>query len=163
MSGQFNYDYATQTGIPGGIVDLSTKVIDSRVYEASGSEITACFGMGVVVGLSAGTSVSIPVEGSEATAFEGVLVNGHTTQHDLDGKVHLVDGNSVGVMRTGRIWVRTETDLDIEYGNKVYLVKTGDNAGLFTTEEEGNMLINGRFIQGSNRDGLHAVELYSAR
>lgn len=162
MSGQLEYGYSTQSGIPGGIFDLSTKVIDSRVFEAEDDEV-AKFGMGMVMGNSPGTSVSFPSEDSTENHFEGILVNGHTQQHDLDGVISIQDNTTVGVMRSGRIWGRTDPEVTISYGDKLYLVTSGTNAGLFTNKEEGNVPVHGRFITPGNTVGMHAIELYTAR
>lgn len=162
MSGQTSYSYASQSGIAGGIVDLSNKVIDSRVYEEMDMDITLKFGMGVVVGSSPATNVNAPSEDSKLSQFEGVLVNGHTTQQDLDGVLSIADGSSVGVMRAGRIWARVDSEASISYGDSLYLITKGDLAGYFTNVAEDSVKMNGRFLTQGNTVGLHAVELFSS-
>ncbi len=162
MAGQLTYGYATQSGLAGGIVDLSNKVVDSRVFEMTAGT-KALFGLGVVLGSVAGTNVNIPDEDSKATEFEGVLVNGHTTQYDLDGILSINDNATVGVMRAGRIWARVDSEATIDYGEPLYLIPSGENAGRFTNNEEGNLSIQGRFLHSGNTAGLHAVELFAGR
>lgn len=162
MSGQLSYSYSTQSGIAGGIVDLSNKVIDSRVYEEIDTDVVAKFGMGVVVGSSPSTSVNTPLEDMELAQFEGILVNGHTTQLDLEGVHSISDGAAVGVMRAGRIWARTDPTVSISYGDSLYIINKGELSGYFTNSTEGTVKLNGRFIQSGNTVGLHAVELFAA-
>lgn len=159
--GQTSYSYASQSGIAGGIVDLSHKVVDSRVYEEVDTAITLKYGMGVVVGSSPATNVNAPSQASTLAEFEGILVNGHTTQQDLDGILSITDGSSVGVMRSGRIWTRTDPSVTISYGDSLYLITEGEFSGYFTNVEESSMKVNGRFMQQGNKLGLHAVELFS--
>ena len=53
-------------------------------------------------------------------------------------------------MRYGRIYVRVETGDEPAYGDPLYLIIDGDEAGCFTsTEDDGTTIaVNGRFIGG---------------
>lgn len=160
MSVQTRYNFATPQGIPGGLVDLSEYVVDTRLNEAANGALM--FGMGVVQGSVPGSNVKLPASGAAIATFEGITVNGFTQQHDLEGKIALNNNQSVGILRSGRIWVRVEDEDEPAYGDQLYLVITGDEAGFFTsTESSGNTLaLNGRFISGVS-GGIARVELFN--
>lgn len=154
MSVQLTYNYKTNKGIAGGIYDMYHYPVDSRINEENTGVLT--FGMGVVRGTLAGTQIKKPVAASTAAVFEGVLVNGFTNQHDLEGKVYLLNNQNVGVMKKGRIWVKLATGAEPAYGSEVHLVVSGDDAGCFTTT--GGVKLAGRFI-GAADNGIAPVEL----
>lgn len=133
MSAQTKYSFSTPLAVAGGIADLSDYAISSRTCEADTGVLKP--GMGVVVGASAGKTVKAVAAGDTAAKFEGVVVNGMTTQYDLDGKMRIEKGATVGVMEHGKIWVRIPENVTIAYGDDVYLVLTGDDAGLFTNSK----------------------------
>ena len=64
----------------------------------------------------------------------------------MEGKIHIAKNSTVGVMRYGRIYGRVVTGVTVAYGDAVYMVKSGDNAGLFTNVAEGNMAVKARFL-----------------
>lgn len=155
MAAQTKYNYATGKGIAGGIYDMYHYPVDSRFNEAETGKLH--FGMGVVQGSVAGSNVALPTAASTAEKFEGVVVNGFTTQYDLDGDVRILNNQNIGVMRKGRIWVALATDAAPAYGDALHLIVSGDDAGCFTTT--GGVEIAGRFI-GAASDGIAPVELY---
>lgn len=155
MSVQTSYGFATNKGIAGGIYDMYHYSIDSRWNEEENGKL--CHGMGVVVGSIAGSNVALPTADSTSAEFEGVVVNGFTTQHDLEGKVHILNNQNIGVMRKGRIWVVLAEDEEPAYGDPVFMVVDGDDAGCFSTST--GEQITGRFI-GSADNGIAPVELY---
>lgn len=161
MSVQMKYGYSTPRGIPGGLYDLSPYVIDTRLNEAANGKML--FGMGVVQGTTPGSNVGLPATGATAATFEGVTVNGFTQQHDLEGKVSLNNNQSVGVLRSGRIYARLVSDAAPAYGEAVYLVLTGDDAGLFTDAVDGNntLKINARFLGGKGSGSVAPVEVFT--
>lgn len=154
MAVQTSYSFATGKGIAGGIYDMYHYTVDSRTNEAATGAVT--FGMGVVKGTVPGGTIALPKAASTAADFEGVVVNGFTGQHDLEGKVYLLKNQSVGVMRKGRIWAMLAEDEDPAYGDEVHLVVSGDDIGKFATT--GGVKLAGRFI-GKAEGGIAPVEL----
>ena len=74
-------------------------------------------------------------------------------------------------MRYGRIYGRVVDGVEIAYGDPVYLITSGDNAGMFTNsasstgqEEEGEaddtIAIKGRFLCGVDSN-IAIVELFN--
>lgn len=155
MSVQSTYSYATARGIAGGIYDSYHYPVDSRFNEEENGKLG--FGLGVVQGSIPGSNVVLPTAASTAALFEGVTVNGFSTQQDLEGMTTLFKGQNVGVMRHGRIWVQLATDAAPAYGGELHLIVSGDDAGKFATT--GGVTVAGRFI-GKADNGLAPVELY---
>lgn len=161
MSVQTTYKFSSPVGSPGGIVDLTPHAIDSFLNAENTGVMK--FGVGVVRGTRAGIEVKLPVAASTAAVFEGVVVNNRTTEYDLEGVAHLRKGKALGVMRYGRIYVRVATGVSPAYGDAVYLVKSGDEAGYFSNVATNNLAIQGRFLGGvDSASGVAAVELFNA-
>lgn len=160
MSVQTSYNFGTSRGIPGGLVDLSKYVIDTRLNEAANGALM--FGMGVVQGTVPGVNVKLPATGATIATFEGITVNGFTQQHDLEGKVALNNNQSVGILRSGRVWVRVEEDDEPAYGDQLYLIIGGTEIGCFTSTDgsTNTLAVNGRFISGVT-GGVAQVELFN--
>ncbi len=162
MSIRTNYGYSSNKGIPGGLVDMSARKVNTRTAEE-----TIRFGMGVVRGTSAGVQVKRPVAASTAAQFEGVAVNGGTNEFDLDGKLVVNAAGTLSVMRWGSVWVRTPADLTIAYGDDVYLITSGDDAGCFTnaaaesSDDFTTVAIKGMFLKADSSAGIAAVELFN--
>lgn len=55
-----------------------------------------------------------PLLPGKAADFEGVIVNGFSNQHDLEGVVSILNNQNIGVMRKGRIWVSLAEDAEPE-------------------------------------------------
>lgn len=159
MSAQNSYRYATPRSTPGGIYDLSPKAVNSRQSDGQ-----LRFGMGVVHGSTPGANVAAPKSSATADKFEGIVLSTHTHEMDMDGAVTIKDGKTVNVMRYGRAWVRTEKDAEIAYGEDVYLITDGDEAGYFTNSdsEATKIAVSGKFIGASGVDGIAPVELFNA-
>ena len=160
MSAQTSYTQATPRGVAGGLVDLSTHAINTRLNGESGNAMK--FGMGVVQGATPGSDVKIPATGATIEKFEGVTVNGYTSEMDRDGKVTLAPNTSVGVLQYGKIWVRIKAEDAPAYGDKLYLIVNGANAGLFTKTTSGDTIevTNGIFIGGKGTGDVAPVELF---
>lgn len=88
--------------------------------------------MGVVTGDSKGINIRVPKTGDTAAKFEGIALNSFTQQHDLDGVVSVSAGAAVSVMRYGRAWGRIPKSVTPEFGDALYLIISGDDAGKFT-------------------------------
>lgn len=144
MSAQTHYGYNTPIGAAGGIVDLTPHAIDTFLNEAENGVMK--FGVGVVQGSIPGTNVNLPAAGATAAKFEGIVVNGRTTEYDMDGKLALRKGVAVGVMRYGRIYGRVAADVKPAYGEAVYMIASGEEAGCFTNVADGNVAVKARFL-----------------
>lgn len=169
---QLKYGYSTPIGEAGGIIDLAPYAIDSFANEEETGKLK--FGVGVVQGTAPGKQIKLPGDSSTASEFEGVVVNRRTTEYDLEGKIHIRKDATIGVMRYGRIYVRIASGVTPEYGKPVYMVNSGDEAGLFTTEastttgeEPGaatvnNVAVKGRFLgEADTTRGIAPVELFN--
>ena len=156
MSVQTRYGYATPIGAAGGIVDLAPYAVDTFLNEEENGVMK--FGMGVVQGSKPGVNIALPDTDSSADIFEGVTTNNRTTEYDMDGNLAVRKGVGIGVMRYGRIYVRVETGDEPAYGDPLYLITDGDEAGCFTSTEGSTIAVNGRFIGGID-NGIAPVEL----
>lgn len=97
--------------------------------------------------------VRVPVVRSiqESAAHTRIIV-----QH-IDRKLYVLNNQTVGVMRRGRVWVRLATGAAPAYGDALHMIVEGDEAGCFA--KEGGIAIPGRFI-GAASNGVAPVELY---
>lgn len=161
MSPQITYGYKTAMGEAGGIIDLAPYAIDSFSNEAETGALK--FGVGVVKGTAAGHQVNLPNAGSVSGDFEGIVVNRRTSEYDMEGKIHIRKYSTVGVMRYGRIYGRVAKDAEPAYGDAVYMVVSGDEAGYFTNVAEDGVALNGRFLGPIDAAvQIAAIELLSA-
>ena len=155
---QLSYNYNTQLGAAGGIVDLAPHYIASFTNEATTGAMH--FGMGVVAGSAAGNGVAIPASDSTAADFEGIVTNRRTTELDLEGNLSLRNKCALGVMRYGVIYALLAEGATPEYGDALYMVKTGADAGKFTDSSTSTVAIKGRFLGGAD-NGIAIVELFN--
>ena len=153
MSAQNSYTFSTPIGQAGGIYDLAPYAVDAFYNESNDG--VAKFGMGVVEGTVAGKSVKVG-----SGDFEGIIVNRRTTENALRGGVELLKGCTVGVMRYGRIYGLLAASVTPAYGDAVYLVTSGDDAGCFTNSSTNNTAVKGRFLGGAS-DGIALIELFN--
>lgn len=144
MSAQIRYGFNTPIGSAGGIVDLAPYAIDTFQNEAENGVLK--FGVGVVQGTKPGVLVNLPAAGATAAKFEGIVVNNRTTEYDVDGKLAVHKGAAVGVMRYGRIYGRIAEGATPAYGEAVYMIASGAEAGCFTNVADGNVAIKARFL-----------------
>ena len=162
MSGQLIYGYQPPQGIAGGLYDLSPHLIDTRV---NGENTAAAlkFGMGVMRGSTPGVNILLPTSSNTADEFEGLLMTGFTHEINMAGEVLIYPLQTVGVMCWGRPWARVVNGVTPAYGDALYLVTSGADAGLFTNVASGNLAINGRFIGGLGVGDIAPVELYKQK
>ena len=153
MSAQTSYKFFTVKGDAGGIYDLAPYEVNAFANESDDGVMQ--YGMGVVVGTNS-KKVKVPTATNQV--FEGIVTNRRTNEHAFEGGVTFRKNSSVGVLRYGRINVAVADNLTINYNDPVYLICTGDNAGLFTNVASTNKAINARFI-GSADNGICAVEV----
>lgn len=159
MSLWTEYSQQTPKGTAGSLYDLTVHTVDSfRNQEADGVLLP---GVGVVYGTNPGVDIALPAEGATADKFVGVVMYGGSNELDMKNNLIIPEGYHVSVMRNGRVWVKMIEGDEPNYGDPVYLVTDGDEAGCFTTSAENSALqISARIIEvGSN--GLAAIELYN--
>lgn len=156
--GQLDYGYSTPKGIAGGLIDLSDVEINTRTNEEKDGVLK--LGVGVVQGTTPGTSVKLPVSGATSATFEGVVINGMTFECDMTGKIRLNKNATVGVLRTGKVWVRVPDSIETKYGDTAYLINDGENTGYFTTEVGTNTVIKAKFI-GEAENGIAPILLFN--
>lgn len=167
MSAQTRYGYSCPIGAAGGIVDLAPYAIDAFLNEEDTGKMQ--FGMGVVTGAKKGSGVKLPVKTNTAANFEGVTTNRRTTEYDLEGELKLRKTATVGVMRYGRIYVRVSAGVKPGYGDALYLIAEGDEAGCFTNaaantsnSDPTTIAVKGRFLGGVDSSAqIAAVELFN--
>lgn len=149
---QLEYGYKTPGGHPGLIFDIAPYEINSLLIEEE-VDGKIKFGMGVVAGEIAGKTIKLPTANTDI--FEGAVV---TNVHELDmkGNVVLEKGTSCSVMRYGRMWVRVDEDVEIKPNEKVFLITSGEKAGLFTNAS--GLEVPGKFI-GASENGIAPVVL----
>lgn len=143
------------------LYDLSDYATDSRVNAADKGQLL--FGMGVITGDSKGSNIRVPKTGDTAAKFEGIALNSFTQQHDLDGVVSVSVGAAVSVMRYGRAWGRIPKSVTPEFGDALYLIISGDDAGKFTNaaDDGTTVALKGRFCGSKGTGEIAPVELYN--
>ena len=157
---QRRYGFSTPMGGAGGIVDIATYEINTFLNEEETGVMK--HGVGVVAGSNPGANVKLPAAGAKATDFLGVVVNNRTTELDLEGGLHIKKGAALGVMRYGRIYVRLAEGVEPAFGDAVYLIVGGENAGCFTSTADGNVAVKAKFVGGADAYGAVApIELYN--
>lgn len=158
MAVQTAYNWTTGRGIAGGLVDLTPHIIDTFINEENTGVLKP--GMGVMAGTTAGKQIKVFKTGG-SPVFEGVVNNNRTTEYDLDGHLRMRKGAGVGVVRWGRVWVRVPAGVTIAYGDGLYIIGAGDNAGFFTNTDNSsaNPAVPGRFI-GPAENGIAPAEIY---
>ena len=165
MSAQTKYSFSTPIGSAGGIVDIAPYAIDSFLNEEKNGVLK--FGVGVVQGSKPGINIALPKTGATAAKFDGIVTNNRTTEYDMDGKLAIRSGAAVGVMRYGRIYARVADKVTPQYGDALYLITEGDNAGLFTntasaTSGSTTAAVKGRFLGAADLTTKVApVELFN--
>lgn len=156
---QTEYGFGFPKGVAGGLYDLSAHDITTRQTVDENVK----FGMGVVVGTTLGTDVELPDSTAAADDFEGVIVhNSVMVERTMDNKVVIEAGKTVGCLIYGRIWVQIEDEITPVYKDQVYLITSGDNAGLFTTQEseETKIALNAHFLGESDKGIANAMFMY---
>ena len=138
-------------------VDASLDGIDSRALEGSYDSV---FGKAVIRGSIPGRTVVLPNAMFSRDVFEGVAMSNFLMEIWTDGSIDIPEGSSIGVMRWGRVWVHTAPDAAPGYGDAAYVIPSGENAGMFTTEAAGNVKISGCFIGGKTDGDAAPLELF---
>ena len=157
MSAQTVYSFSTPIGQAGGIYDLAPYAVDAFYNESNDGVVK--FGMGVVKGTSAGKGIKAPASGATAATFEGIVTNRRTSENAITGGVEIRKGCTLGVMRWGNIYGLLASGATPAYGDAVYLVVTGDDAGCFTNVSTSNVAIKGVF-RSAGADGIALIHLF---
>lgn len=161
MSVQTSYNFATPKGVAGSLFDLAPYSIDSRINGEADAGVLK-FGMGAIQGTAPGSDVKVPATGATAATFEGVVLNGFNTQQTMQGVVEILPSQTVGILRYGKAWARIKTGITPAYGDALYLVISGDDAGAFTNAAgDDTIAVKGRFIGAKGTGNVAPVELYN--
>ncbi len=156
MSAQTNYNLKMSHGVAGGLYDLSCHTVDTRTNEETDGKVR--FGLGVVAGTAAGKQVKLPVAASAKKDFEGVVLNSHIHEQDYKGDVTLRANETVGVITDGKVYVRIAAGVEPSYGDALYLIKSGDEAGYFTNEAGDTAVkVGGYFLGKKATDAIAPV------
>lgn len=156
MSAQTSYNLGMSHGVAGGLYDLTEHIVDTRNNEDVDGKVR--FGLGVVEGTAAGKQVKLPTADSTKKSFEGVVINSHAHEQDFHGNVTLRNGETVGVLKNGRVYVRIAPDVEPNYGDSLYLITSGDNAGYFTNEAGDTAIqLTGYFLGAKATDAIAPV------
>ena len=150
MAVQMNYGEPSR-GMPGLLYDRANYDVVTRRNSAEDGKLF--FGCGVVQGAEPGKDISLPATGATAEKFEGVVMYSANTEMDDDGAVLLHKGQILDVCQTGKMWVQLADQAEPAYGQPVYLVITGDDAGKFTPTKGTNLAVKARFI-GAAQNGI---------
>ena len=160
MGVQTSYNFYTDRGVAGGLYDLGHHDVNSRRNECEDGVLK--FGMGVVIGTLAGSQVKLPASGATVETFEGITVNGYSTEMDMAGEVALKNEATVGVLTHGKVWARIKDGITPKYGDKLYLITAGEEAGCFTNATGTNIIeiTGGRFVGTKGTGNVAPVELH---
>ena len=155
MAVQMNYGEPSR-GMPGLLYDRAnydavTRVNHNEKTEAEDGKLS--FGCGLVPGADPRKDIHLPATGATAEKFEGVVMYSANTEMDDDGAVLLRKGQILDVCQTGKMWVQLADQAEPAYGQPVYLVITGDDAGKFTPTKGTNLAVKARFI-GAAQNGI---------
>lgn len=151
---QLNYSYETAKGVAGGLFDITDYEINSRTVEDENGVVK--FGTALAQGTSAGHTVKVPTATTDK--FEGVAVNGLTTQHDTYGDVVVKKGDAIGVLAQGKVWVRLATGIVPAYGDKAYVV--ADGSGLFTNVSGDTTIeVNATFVEVDKNEEIAVIAI----
>ncbi|GHU52705.1 hypothetical protein AGMMS49975_09060 [Clostridia bacterium] len=156
---QTQYGYNSQRGVPGGLFDSSPRSVISRANGET-TPIAIKFGYGVVKGTTPGVDVVLPTSSSTADEFEGVVLS-DIAEHDIDGKIRITPTRMIGVMDWGKVWVIVPDDLTIAYGDAVYLINDGDDAGKFTNDSDGGIAVKAKFITAVDSGDIAVIQLFN--
>lgn len=157
---QTSYSYQTPKGVAGGLFDISPKSIDSRINGETTADALK-FGMGAVQGATPGTDVKVPTDTDTADKFEGLVLTGFVGEMDMAGDQKLQPKQTVGILRYGKAWARVAPGVTVQYGDALYLINEGEDAGLFTNDDEDAIAVKGRFIGPLDSSDIAPVEIYN--
>ena len=150
MAVQMNYGEPSR-GIPGLLYDRANYEAVTRRNGADDGKMF--FGLGVVQGAEPGKDITLPATGATVDKFEGVVMYSANTEMDDGGAVLLHKGQILDVCQAGKLWVQLVDSVEPAYGQPVYLVIAGDDAGKFTPTKGTSLPVKARFI-GAAQNGI---------
>lgn len=150
MAVQMNYGEPSR-GIPGLLYDRANYEAVTRRNGADDGKMFFC--LGVVQGAEPGKDITLPATGATVDKFEGVVMYSANTEMDDGGAVLLHKGQILDVCQSGKLWVQLVDSVEPAYGQPVYLVIAGDDAGKFTPTKGTNLAVKARFI-GAAQNGI---------
>ncbi|MDR3165442.1 MAG: hypothetical protein LBU13_07670 [Synergistaceae bacterium] len=157
---QRSYGYRQQAAVPGGLFDTSPHSIVARSNEEPTLGAVK-FGMGVVQGTAPGANIKLPTEASASALFEGVVTTGIKSM-DLQGVSAIGETDTLGILEWGKVWVRLASGIaSVAYGDRLYLVVSGDDAGKFSNSAIDAIAVNGKFIGGIESGDIAPVRLFN--
>lgn len=142
-------DYKNCQGIAGDKYDSAVTSIVTRYVEKEG----LAPGMAAMEGSKKGITVS-----TEGTVFDGVILTGGLKELNEKGEVVFSKGDTVNVIKKGKVFACVAKNSKPKIGDVAYVVKTGDETGYFTTEKGENLDVGAVFITEVD-NGIAAIEL----
>lgn len=146
--------------------------LDFDHVESFAAEGAVFFGAGVVLGTD--PEKQVEVAGADTDTFAGIAVFTHAQTQGIDQSAALGeqystgaeyrDGDTVSVLRRGRVWVELTED-DVSPGDAAYVdVVTEGEEGKFTNQEDDgdttdNLATGGVFRTGGSTGDLAIVEI----
>lgn len=149
MAAQLNYNYFTDSGVPGDKYDLSETTVVTRHVEKDG----LAPGVAAMKGSKSGVTVA-----AEGEVFEGVVLNGGLKELNEKGEVIFSKGDTVNIIKKGKVWVSVTKNGQPKKGDAAYVTKKGDEVGYFTTEKNENLDVGAVFVTEVD-NGIAVVEL----
>lgn len=146
---QLDYNREPIVGIPGQISSLQNTTVKTR-----SNDVDIKFGRGVVAGATPGETVTLPSGAGDS--FEGIAVFTH--KMDINRNESFYEAkDAVSMLTVGTVWV--ESTVAVDYGDTVYLINTGDDAGKITNVVGTNTPTGAKVITGNTAAGLCEIEL----
>lgn len=152
MSAQTTYNFATASGVIGGIYDLSPKKIITLINgEANG---TMKFGVPVAVNED---GQAVLATSDTATGIIGITVNNRTTEMDRDGETEILKGAPIGVMTQGTVWVSGVAEAK-NVGGVAYATFDADSKAFKGVATTAGTDIGAKFV-GASADGIVPISI----
>jgi hypothetical protein len=127
MAGQTSYSTLPAVAIAGQIGNGGPNVIDTGIIED-----TAGIGFGLFCIQGANQQGIAAMSGTDMTVVRGITTNQHNESGYpfTAGSAKYLQGETVNVLRRGRIWVQTNSAVTLGLTNAaLYVVNTGADAG----------------------------------
>jgi hypothetical protein len=154
MAVQTSYN-SPRAGVAGLLYDVShTDVVARTNGDVSGA---IQYGFGVVQGDAPGKNAALPTSASTVDQFEGVVLRGGPVERQfITDKTVIFDGQTLSVLKSGRVWVQLAEGEAPAYKQQAFLVTAGADAGRFAAS--GGVALNAYF-DGAVDGDLAVVKL----
>jgi hypothetical protein len=81
---------------------------------------------------------------------------------DLQGNSAIGKTDTLGILEWGKTWVRLKSEIEsVAYGDRLYLVVSGEEAGKFSNTAVNAVAVNGKFIGGIESGDIAPVRLFN--